>query len=233
MALTQQGPSGDCFIYRVGYMVSTKPLSITYGGKLRIPYGLDEYPLGFEESCGLYTSHDSSWGTRANPLGGYVIVYNNGAIDYSAKLVKIVPDSSCEAESAVASLAPRQRATSDRRVCQFHRRRIHGPTAMRGDNKALYDLVQQKGASVSTRYFERATLLIKRAVLMLILKPFLMSTHYMLAQYVHQASREVYLHPLPQHCDEQPSDGPRGSNVAVGTEHGEARCLMERLLRRG
>eukprot|EP00966_Prymnesium_polylepis_P190598 4417352-Prymnesium_polylepis.1 len=137
-------------------MVSTKKLGITYGGKLRIPYGLDAYPFGFEESCGLYTAHDSSWGTRANPLGGYVIMYNNGAVDYSAKLVKNIPDSSCEAKSgAVASLASKATCYV-RALCKFHRRRFHEFTAMLGDNKALYDLVQQEGASARTRYFERA-----------------------------------------------------------------------------
>ena len=39
----------------------------------------------------------------------------------------------------------------------------------------------QQPAGGRTRYFERATLLIKRAVLMLILAPFLISTHFMLA----------------------------------------------------
>ena len=32
-------------------------------------------------------------------------MYMNGAIDWSAKLVKIIPDSTCEAETAVASFA--------------------------------------------------------------------------------------------------------------------------------
>ena len=36
-------------------------------------------------------------------------MYCNGAIDWSAKLVKIVPDSTCEAETAVASVAALQR----------------------------------------------------------------------------------------------------------------------------
>ena len=216
----------------MGYMVSTKKLGITYGGKLRIPYGLDAYPLGFEESCGLYTAHDSSWGTRVNPLGGYVIMYNNGAIDYSAKLVKIVPDSSCEAESAVASLASKATCYV-RATCQFHRRRIHAFTAMLGDNKALYDLVQQEGASVRTRYFERATLLIKRAVLMLILKPFLVSTHYMLA--------DMFTKPLEKSTFIRFRNVVMNNQVlvhealsmAIGTVNGEARRLMERLLHRG
>ena len=39
---------------------------------------------------------------------------------------------------------------------------------MLGDNKALFDLLNQEGASVRTRYFERATLFIKRAVQLLV-----------------------------------------------------------------
>ena len=33
--------------------VRTKGLGITYGGKLRVPLGLSEFPPGFEESGGL------------------------------------------------------------------------------------------------------------------------------------------------------------------------------------
>ena len=52
---------------------------------------------------------------------------------------------------------------------------------MLGDNKAMYENVQKEGATARTRYYERATLLIRRAVLLLILKPFLVSTNFMLA----------------------------------------------------
>ena len=38
-------------------------------------------------------------------------MYNNGATDWSGKMVKIVPDSSCEAETAVASEAATRAAT--------------------------------------------------------------------------------------------------------------------------
>ena len=97
--------------------------------------------------------------------------------------------------------------------------------------------MQQEGASVRMRYFERATLLIKRAVLMLILKPFLVSTHCMLADMFTKPVEKSTLHPLPERCDEQSGAGPRGIDrgcVAVGTRvHEEARRLMERLLRRG
>ena len=38
-------------------------------------------------------------------MGGYVIMHNNGCVDWASKSVKIVPDSTCEAETAVASFA--------------------------------------------------------------------------------------------------------------------------------
>ena len=52
---------------------------------------------------------------------------------------------------------------------------------MLGDNKALYDLVQKHGATVRTRYFERATLLVKRAVMLLVAKAFLIDDESMIA----------------------------------------------------
>ena len=42
-------------------------------------------------------------GTCARPMGGYIIMLLNAAIDWSARCVKIVPDSTCEAEMAQAS----------------------------------------------------------------------------------------------------------------------------------
>ena len=52
---------------------------------------------------------------------------------------------------------------------------------MLGDNKSLFDQLQQEGASARTRYYERAVLLLKRAVLLLIMTPFLVTTDNMLA----------------------------------------------------
>ena len=99
-------------------------------------------------------------------------MYGNAAASWSAKQLKIVPDSSCEAETAVAS-----RAVKD---CSFVRelllnngRVVVGPIATIGDNAAMHALVQQDGASSRTRYYERATLLIKRAVLLLLFRPLL------------------------------------------------------------
>ena len=104
----------------------------------------------------------------------------NAAIDWSARCVKIVPDSTCEAEMAQASRAAKA-VIFVRMLFHAMRMKLSAATLMLGDNKAHYEIVQQDGASVRTRYYERAVLLVKRAVLLLILEPMLIGTDSMTA----------------------------------------------------
>jgi hypothetical protein len=113
----------DAALVIAGYLCNNKSLGITYGGSVRVPYGLAKMPAGLDASRGLWTAHDSSWGTRPKPLGGYVVMYLNGAVDWSARQVKIVPDSSCEAETAVASKAAKATCFA-RGLLRFHGRPV-------------------------------------------------------------------------------------------------------------
>ena len=96
----------------------------------------------------------------------------------------------------------------------------------------MYDLVQQEGASTRTRYFERATLLIKRAVLLLILRPFLVKTHFMTA--------DIFTKPLDKSTFVRLRSVLMNTNgsyreplmLALESMHGEARSLATRLLGR-
>ena len=108
-------------------------------------------PEGFRDSRGLYIAHDRSCGKRARPLGGYVIIYLNGALDWSAKLLKIVAVSTAEAETAVGSLAARATCCV-RELARFHRRPVTAATPMLGDNQAMHSLITHEGASARTRY---------------------------------------------------------------------------------
>jgi len=164
----------------VGYLSTTRRMGLTYGGRIRIPMGLKSYPPGFVESCGLYVAHDNSFGTSARPMGGYVVMYCNAAVDWSASAVKIVPDSSHEAESAQASRATKA-GIYTRQLLRNNGRKVQGPTPCFGDNKSNATTSQQIGSTARTRYYERATLLFKRAVLLLILIPYLVSTTDMIA----------------------------------------------------
>jgi len=100
------------------------------------------------------------------------------------------------------------------------------------DNKAMYDLIQQEGASILTRYYERATLLIKRAVLMLILRPFLIGTHYMLGDMFTKAQdKSTFVRQRNVMMNVQ--GGLREMmQSALCSAHGESRRLMDRLIRR-
>ena len=164
----------------IGYLSTTKRLGITFGGRIRIPMGLKEHPVGLVESGGLYVVHDNSFGTSARPMGGYVVMFCNGAVDWSAGALKLVPVSSHEAESAQASRAAKA-GTYARMLCRNNGRVIVGATPCFGDNKAHSISSQQVGSTARTRYYERAVLLFKRAVLLRILSTHLVSTDNMVA----------------------------------------------------
>ena len=164
----------------IGYLSTTKRLGITYGGRTRTPIGLKEPPPGFVESAGLYIAHDNSFGSVPRPMGGFVIMYCNGAIDWSAGNLKLVPDSTHEAESAQASRAAKA-GIYVRQLLVNNGRKVVGPTTCIGDNKANQTSSQQIGSTARTRYYERAVLLFKRAVLLLILSPYRVDTSDMIA----------------------------------------------------
>ena len=102
-------------------------------------------------------------------------MYGNGAVDWSASNLKIVPNSSHEAESAQASRAAKAGIYA-RQLLLNNGRSVVGPTVCFGDNKSNATTSQQIGSSARTRYYERAVLLFKRAVLLLILSPVLVGT---------------------------------------------------------
>ena len=56
-----------------------------------------------------------------------------------------------------------------------------GPTPLLGDNSASYDMINKEGVTPRTRYFERATIFVKYAVMKLIVKMYLVSTKEMIA----------------------------------------------------
>ena len=215
----------------IGYLSKTKHLGVTYGGRLRLPPGLSEFPPGFDESRGLYVIHDSSWGSKIRPMGGHAVMMANGAVDWMAKQLKIVPDSSCEAETAVASRAVKAGAFV-RELVMRNGRRIVGPTPTIGDNAAMHALIQHDGATQRTRYYERATMLIKRAILLLLFHPYLIKTSEMTADMFTKALEKgtfVKFRNIIMNCHSGLHDSLMAARSAV---HGEARMLVDRLLSR-
>ena len=71
--------------------------------------------------------------------------------------------------------------TFGRTLHEDARRPVQGPTGMLGDNSACFELVQKEGSSQLTRHFERAIAAVKYAIMLLIVKPFLVTTDCMIA----------------------------------------------------
>lgn len=164
----------ECALSVLGYLVRTRGLGFTYGGPLRYPPGLGAPPPGFVESRGLYTLHDSSWGTVPRPFGGYVVMRTNGVISASFRALKIVPDSTAEAETAIFASKASKETAAMRMVAEDIGRPAVGPTALLGDiNKAAYDIIVKAGLTAQTRYFECATLIVKRLHMLLVVVPYL------------------------------------------------------------
>jgi ABC-type enterochelin transport system permease subunit len=113
----------------------------------------------------------------------------NGAVLWSAKTLKVVTDSTAHAETAEASRATKS-VMFVRMVLVGISRGAVGPTAVLGDNSAMVELVTKEGASSRTRHFERATVLIKYAVLQLIVTVHLISTKFMCADVFTKATDE-------------------------------------------
>ena len=113
-------------------------------------------------------------------MGGHVIMYLNGPLLWAANIMKIAAQSSCESETHEASRATKN-GLFMRNLITNNRRRLVGPTLMLGDNAAMMDVIKHEGASTRTRYFDRVTLLVKRAYQLLMVDPTLITTDNMIA----------------------------------------------------
>jgi hypothetical protein len=164
----------------LGYLFKTKHVGLTYGGKLRIPLGLDSMPEFFLESLGLHTYHDSSFGKGVFPWGGYIVFVANAAVAWRAYCTKLVPDSTAYAEMAVASKAAHA-TVAMRIILEGLGYGVKGPTPLLGDNQAVRDIVVKNGASSKTRHFERVAMTVKRFYQLLVVMPYLIKTKHMAA----------------------------------------------------
>ena len=107
-------------------------------------------------------------------------MYTNGMVSGSARVLKIVPDSTCEAETALASKGSKE-TVAMRMISEDMDRPVTGPTPLLIDAKATRDVIVNPGATARTRYYERAVMLVKRLYHLLILQPFLITTDKMVA----------------------------------------------------
>ena len=123
----------------LAYLNSSRKLGITYDGNK--PY------------VSVFT--DSSWSQTPFPFGGHAIFFCGAAVSYQARKLKIVPQSSAEAELAVYATAAKD--------LQFvlnllgpdgMKITISIPVSIYCDNQAAVSNVKNVGATARTRHYE-------------------------------------------------------------------------------
>ena len=110
---------------------------------------------------------------------------------------------------------------------------LRAHTAMLGDNDALWKTVHHEGHSARVRHYERATLLFKRAVLLLILSPFKISDSDMVADIFTKAVEKAKFVRMRDFVMNVHStlrvQMEAGLTTAVGASHRMMSCLLKRL----
>ena len=176
-------PSPACFdavIVLIAYAYSKRDiLVLTYGGALNIPKSL---PVNMHEhfrtQYGLYGSSDASWLLRS--VGGYLIMFYNGPLDWSVRIIKVICHSSAEAEIAAGCMMGKRipfirQLLSD---CMF---KLDRPIIIFLDNTAALALIEKMGASPKTAHFLRWQFYLRYLAVNKHIVPFFADTKNMLA----------------------------------------------------
>ena len=137
------------------YLQRTKHLGITFGGKTRVPSCSANPPLNTKAIIadgGLLLWSDASYGT-ARSHGGHVIMYHNGALAWSSRKLKVMAQSSTEAEIC-AGVAGCKDITFVRNIISFMWVKLTSSTALLIDNEGMWFNIRNSGVSQRTRHFE-------------------------------------------------------------------------------
>ena len=128
----------DAALSIVSYLHHTRHLGLTYEGLKGV---LEVYA-------------DSSWGSLPKPFAGYTIKYGGASISYQAKKLKLVAQSSAEAETAVYALAARNLQFT-LHLFEFLDKPQQLPIRIYTDNSATRDSIKNPGVTARTRHYVR------------------------------------------------------------------------------
>ena len=169
----------------LAYLVKTKSLGVTYGGAITVPdleYNIDSTMIDadqFVSNHGLIAISDASWGVP-RPYAGHVVMFANGPISWLSRRLKIVCDSSCEAETASLSLACKNMSYV-RRILADMGVKLSGPVPVVIDNSGTFGDVRRTAPSQRTKHFDRWVQYARGEALALRISVHLVSTKTMLA----------------------------------------------------
>eukprot|EP00967_Tisochrysis_lutea_P117126 scaffold189228_cov48-Tisochrysis_lutea.AAC.1 len=154
----------DAALGIVSYLQQTKNLGLTY--------------VGTKAMIEVYA--DSSWGSLPKPFAGYVIKYGGASISYQSKKLKLVAQSSAEAETAVYALSAKN-LQFVLHLFEFLDNRQQLPIHIFTDNAATRDSIKNPGVTARTRHYARWLLYAREQFLHRISAPHWISTSMMTA----------------------------------------------------
>ena len=123
---------------------------------------------------------DSSWGSLPKPFAGYVIQYGGASVSYQSKKLKLVAQSSAEAETAIYALGARNLQFT-LHLFDFLDNPQQLPIRIFTDNSATRDSIKNPGVTARTRHYERWLLYAREQFLNRISVPHWISTSQMTA----------------------------------------------------
>ena len=140
------------------YLYSTRKFGITYGGKsITIPDAPSAKPRlnpsVITQMLGFFVYSDASW-KNDYTYAGYFININNGAVDWSSKLLKVMLSSS-ECEIASGALAGKRVIFGRNLIGEVFMVLPKLPVTHIIDNSAMPPLTENVGVSKTTEHYRR------------------------------------------------------------------------------
>ena len=137
------GPSLAAYeagLYIIAYLLGAKDIGLTYS----------------KHMPEIVAYSDAPWNVVPIPFGGHVVFYGGAAVSYSARKVKIVPQSYAEAETAAYSKAAKDvRYVTNVLGAGGFNLKLSLPVAIKCDNQAVVSSIKNAGSTQRNRHYER------------------------------------------------------------------------------
>ena len=155
----------NALLFVLAYTVKNREIGVTYGGDIRVPeffrdsaqYRTDpqSYASRFQLQHGLFAIPDASWKVLRS-FGGFVVMFANGAVDWSTKLIRVICHSSMEAEICAGCFAGKRMMLVRSIMTELGDRFIiKGPIIICIDNEATLPVSKDEGVKRKTEHFLR------------------------------------------------------------------------------
>jgi hypothetical protein len=162
-------PTPDCYFAALGVLqyLAKSPhvhLQYTWSGRANLPphKEFDNARNQIEKSCGFHMFTDASWGVPF-PAYGYSVFLANGCISYLSKQLKLVCESSCEAEYAAVAYASKELRFLVNLMNELGLSN-QAPYISFVDNSAAIDVAKDYGVSGRTKHFDLSIHVIRKLI---------------------------------------------------------------------